>query len=253
MSSMFSVGKNYTKNEIYELLQVPKESRKGSWDTGYRSYNGDIFIFSNVGIPGRTGHDYNNYWDGDLFVWEGKRTSHLKQPLLKKMLHPGIGQRIFLFTRTNDKSPFTYEGEVSVKNFQDTTPVKITWQFAQKQYDISDEAGNTFSEPVVFYEGAISEVKLTKHERNPLARRMCIEHFGCFCQVCSFDFYKQYGELGKDYIQVHHLVPIASIKYEYSLNPEKDLIPVCPNCHVMIHYRDPMLSIDELREILKLK
>lgn len=250
---MFSVGKSYSKNDIYELLQVPEESRKGSWDTGYRSYKGDIFIFSNVGIPGRTGHNYNNYWDGDLFVWEGKTTSHLRQPLIQKMLNPEIGQKNFLFTRTNDKFPFTYEGAVVVKNFEDTTPVKITWQFAVKQYASTDDNTDLVRESEVFYEGAVHTVKLNKYERNPLARRMCIEHFGCFCQVCSFDFFKQYGELGKDYIHVHHLVPIASIKKEYKLVPEKDLIPVCPNCHSMIHYKNPMLSISELKEILNTK
>jgi hypothetical protein len=85
---MFTTGKSYSKNDIYEILKVPIERRKGAWDTGYREYEGEIFIFSNVGIPGRTGHDYNNYWDGDLFVWEAKTKSNINQPLIKKMLNP---------------------------------------------------------------------------------------------------------------------------------------------------------------------
>jgi 5-methylcytosine-specific restriction protein A len=94
---MFTTGKSYSKNDIYEILKVPIERRKGAWDTGYREYEGEIFIFSNVGIPGRTGHDYNNYWDGDLFVWEAKTKSNINQPLIKKMLNPLSDQRIYLF------------------------------------------------------------------------------------------------------------------------------------------------------------
>lgn len=250
---MFKVGKNYSKEDIYELMHVPKKSRKGSWDTGYRSYNEDIFIFSNVGIPGRTGHDYNNYWDGDLFIWEGKRESHIGQPLIKKMLKPGEGQKIFLFTRTHNRVPFAFEGEVVVKDFVETTPVKITWMFAPKHYPILNSSIHIINDSGVLYEGKPREITLTKHERNPLARRICIEHFGCFCQVCYFDFFKCYGELGKGYIQVHHKTKISSIEDNHTIDPENDLIPVCPNCHVMLHVKDPCLTIEELRNIINCK
>lgn len=43
---MFIVGKTYSKNDIYEILDVPMQRRKGAWDTGYREYEGDVFIFS---------------------------------------------------------------------------------------------------------------------------------------------------------------------------------------------------------------
>jgi 5-methylcytosine-specific restriction protein A len=248
---MFLTNKSYTKNEIYELLKVPLERRRGAWDTGYREYQGNIYIFSNVGIPGRTGHDYNNFWDGDLFNWEAKRKSNLHQNLIQRMINPPEDQIIYLFTRTNDKDPFTFEGKVKVLEYFETAPVKIIWQFTENPYtNLVEEAAPRVLESNPLYEGAVKMVYINKYERNPLARRMCIEHYGCFCNICKFDFYVTYGDLGKGYIHVHHLIPISSIGESYILNPEQDLIPVCPNCHGMIHKNSPPLEIVELRNIL---
>ena len=86
-----------------------------------------------------------------------------------------------------------------------------------------------------FFEGAVMNVKVNKYERNPEARKKCIEKHGCRCVICGFDFEQTYGIIGKGFIHVHHLIPISSIKKEYVVDPEKDLIPVCPNCHSMLH------------------
>jgi len=249
---MFTVGNTYSKNDIYEILKVPVERRKGAWDTGYREYEGNLFIFSNVGIPGRTGHDYNNYWDGDLFVWEGKTLSNINQPLILKMRYPKSNQNNFLFTRTDDKEPFTFEGRLEVKEFNDTTPVQIVWKLLENNnYPLDREPVPYANEGKVFYEGAVRQIVINKYERNPLARRICVNHYGAFCQACGFDFFKTYCELGKDFIHVHHIVPLSKINKEYILNPIDDLIPVCPNCHSMIHRNKTALSIEELKKILK--
>lgn len=98
-----------------------------------------------------------------------------------------------------------------------------------------------------YFEGAQKKISINSYERNSEARKKCIEHHGYVCAVCSFDFEKMYGEIGKNYIHVHHIVPISQIKQEYKLNPVKDLIPVCPNCHAMIHRTQPALDIEQLR------
>ena len=190
---MFIVGQTYTKNEIYEKLDVPIERRKGAWDTGYREYEGNIFIFSNIGVPGRTGHDYDNYWDGELFVWQAKTASNINQPLIKKMLNPESDQHNFLFTRTNDKDPFTFEGSVIVKEYKDTTPVSVIWELKDNHYHPLEEPEDNKT----FTEGNVKKILVNKYERNPVARRICISYYGAYCQICNFDFYKTYGEIGK--------------------------------------------------------
>ncbi|MBQ3699295.1 MAG: HNH endonuclease [Prevotella sp.] len=100
------------------------------------------------------------------------------------------------------------------------------------------------------YEGALVRVMANKYERNQKARRECVAKKGYLCQVCGRNFETIYGEIGKNFIHVHHLTPISSIGKEYQLNVDTDLAPVCPNCHYMLHRKDPPYTIAELKEIL---
>jgi hypothetical protein len=50
--------------------------------------------------------------------------------------------------------------------------------------------------------------------------------------------------------EVHHLRPLAGLKKEYRVNPVKDLRPVCPNCHAMLHLGNQLRSIDEVKQLL---
>ena len=77
------------------------------------------------------------------------------------------------------------------------------------------------------------------------------EHYGYNCTVCNFNFEKAYGELAKGIIHVHHIKPLHEIASNYEVDPIRDLRPVCPNCHSVIHSRRPPYEIEELREILK--
>jgi 5-methylcytosine-specific restriction protein A len=95
-------------------------------------------------------------------------------------------------------------------------------------------------------EGSKKEVAVNAYERNPIARKKCLEYYGFNCSVCDLNFEKAYGIIGKDFIHVHHLEQLSDIKKEYTVDPIKDLRPVCPNCHAMLHKRNPPYSIDEL-------
>ncbi len=101
----------------------------------------------------------------------------------------------------------------------------------------------------VFPEGAKHRISVNAYERNPQARQACIEYYGTNCKVCGFSFREFYGKDFKDYIIVHHLVPISKIGESYQIDAIKDLIPVCPNCHYAIHSREPIYSIEELKKI----
>ncbi|MCA7927389.1 HNH endonuclease [Burkholderia cenocepacia] len=101
-------------------------------------------------------------------------------------------------------------------------------------------------------EGAVQKVTVNAYERSILGRQACINHYGYRCFVCEFDFEKIYGERGKNFIHVHHLVPLASIGESYLLDPIRDLRPVCPNCHSMIHRTDPPCSLEILKSMLVL-
>lgn len=100
----------------------------------------------------------------------------------------------------------------------------------------------------VYTEGNPNQVVVTKFERNPFARKTCIAHYGPTCVVCGFNFENIYGAIGKDFIHVHHLKQVASIGKEYKIDPVKDLRPICPNCHAMIHSRKEPYSIENIKE-----
>jgi 5-methylcytosine-specific restriction protein A len=106
-------------------------------------------------------------------------------------------------------------------------------------------------EVVGFPEGATSQVMVNKYERDPRNRAAAISIHGYSCLACGFDFKENYGELGSDFIVVHHVVPVSKLGPDYVIDPAKDLISLCANCHAMIHRQDPPLSLEQLILFLK--
>ena len=70
------------------------------------------------------------------------------------------------------------------------------------------------------------------------------------CEVCKFDFYEVYGQLGEGVMECHHKVPLSEIAGE-TITSIKDLALVCANCHRMLHRKIDTLSIEELRNLIK--
>lgn len=101
-------------------------------------------------------------------------------------------------------------------------------------------------------EGGRIEYYTTKYERVNKYRSEAIRIHGSKCEICGFDFGETYGYMGDDYIEVHHIVPLFSLKQEVIPNPETDMICVCSNCHQMLH-RDKysIVEPERLKEMVK--
>lgn len=87
--------------------------------------------------------------------------------------------------------------------------------------------------------------------RNPALRQQCLDKYGYQCQCCGMDFAEMYGEeLGANFIEVHHLKLIST--FEKDGVPEnflENLVPLCSNCHSMIHHiKDSEHTLRDLRE-----
>jgi 5-methylcytosine-specific restriction protein A len=106
----------------------------------------------------------------------------------------------------------------------------------------------------VFREGESRTVTVNSFERDPAARAACLRHHGAYtCQICGFDFARVYGSIGREFIHVHHLCPLSALAQTggASIRPGIDLLPVCPNCHAMLHTRKPQpLRPEELKELM---
>ena len=106
--------------------------------------------------------------------------------------------------------------------------------------------------PKKYVEGSKTEIIVNAYERNPKARAACITIHGAKCAICGFDFGEVYGEDFEGKIHVHHIKPLHEINNEYEVNPKTDLIPVCPNCHLILHTKvGGTYTTDEVKGFLK--
>jgi 5-methylcytosine-specific restriction protein A len=97
-----------------------------------------------------------------------------------------------------------------------------------------------------YREGDLHRVEVNRYERNPLNRKLCLTEKGYDCVVCGMNFEKVYGDIGHHFIHVHHIVPVSQVGAGYVIDPIRDLIPVCPNCHAMLHRKNPPYLPEEL-------
>lgn len=69
------------------------------------------------------------------------------------------------------------------------------------------------------------------------------------CSVCSFSFPETYGQVGVGFVEAHHIQPISSLT-PYTIVSLDDIVPVCSNCHSMLHRHRPWLTVEQLRTIV---
>ena len=92
----------------------------------------------------------------------------------------------------------------------------------------------------------------TVYERNPKLRAQAIALHGTTCKGCTFNFERAYGELGKGFIHIHHIKPLGIMAQEHKVNPETDLVPLCANCHAMVHReKSRTLTVEELKHMVE--
>lgn len=160
------------------------------------------------------------------------------------------------FVNENETSYITHWKKTSLSSVVNTVPEAYQsdfwrgyhWDFGiakrinndEVQWDQESYHGDAEGMPKGYY--------VTKYERKKANRDAAIAIHGCFCNICGFDFEKTYGDLGKAFIEVHHIRPLATLDQEVVVDPEKDLICVCSNCHRMLHrFADYMIAVDELK------
>ena len=206
----------------------------------------------------------------DEFVWylnsvanlKGKTPTHLTESLER---------RVQIFARENVDTSFTcvydYSDSSFLQRIFENLRNNTEWMAYNKRHAVtltsslqhyiqfleyrkSNKILPILSSPDSYKEGRVTYVHAVGYERNTEARKACIDHYGCRCAVCGFDFEKIYGHIGHNFIEVHHVTPVHERGGEYVVDPVKDLRPLCSNCHSMIHRRDPVYSIDELKAII---
>lgn len=97
--------------------------------------------------------------------------------------------------------------------------------------------------------GGKKTIQINHYERNSKAREACLKLQGHKCAICGFDAKAVYGDEYEGKIHVHHVVPISERGIDYVINPQTDLIPVCPNCHMILHtnIKGKTIGVEELK------
>jgi 5-methylcytosine-specific restriction protein A len=188
---------------------------------------------------------------------EGKKNAGYKQSREHIRLIEEEGYQLMTFPMkySNERKSEDGAGPAKIAGFVATLTSKQLTRVGNTWYASDGSTGNTLPEELTFAEkypeGAKKTVTINAYERNRKAADACKAHHGFICVVCGFDFQRAYGSIGKDFIHVHHIKPIGSIGAEYEVDPVKDLVPVCPNCHAMIHRTEPHLQVEQLAAHLK--
>jgi HNH endonuclease len=102
-----------------------------------------------------------------------------------------------------------------------------------------------------YREGTVQQIRVNRYERDKKAREACLSYYGCVCQVCHVKLSDVYGAIAEALIHVHHVKPISEIGESYIVDPASDLMPVCPNCHAVIHLKTPPYAPHEVSAMLR--
>jgi 5-methylcytosine-specific restriction protein A len=94
-------------------------------------------------------------------------------------------------------------------------------------------------------------VEVNRYERCPKARAKCLAHHGMKCSACENLLSDTYGHAANHVIHVHHLTRVSELPDDFEIDPVRDLRPVCPNCHSVIHSRQQPFSIEEMKEMIE--
>lgn len=91
-----------------------------------------------------------------------------------------------------------------------------------------------------------------RFETDENIRLKVLKIHGTNCNICGFNYEEAYGDLGLGYIQIHQIA--SEEKTEEELNFDEDFIPICENCHGIIHRsKNKTLEFTELKQIFRLR
>jgi 5-methylcytosine-specific restriction enzyme A len=241
-----------TRKQFIESQGATCKNWTWSWSFIHEAKRQIIFGAWDKNTNGKTAKILSEDWE----IERGHKQAGYTQAREHIRLIEEEGYRLMTFPMEYSESEED-DGPAKIRGFtpklteKKLTKVGNTWYAADPGTDNPLPLAEELSTPERYSEGARFAVTINAYERNPKARAACIAHHGHVCAVCGFEFAKVFGTLGEGFIHVHHVIPIGRIGKEYKIDPVADLIPVCPNCHAMIHRAEPPFTVEQLRSHIK--
>jgi 5-methylcytosine-specific restriction protein A len=280
--SGFTLGNLYSKKEIAELGKLSPPDSPYDFG-GFTPLKNAILMFINLERKDPLPHQtrvFENQLDGDMLYTDSQPSNTKSSPIIKRLTQPNEDVRVFvrLSPKVDNKvQSFCYFGRIQCKDHYGEKPIRFHWELLDfpNLHENSNYLFLSQAKPPTaaitsddntdlqdeYIEGSKKRVLANRYERDIIARQMCIQLYGANCWVCNFNFSDHYGTLGSDFIIVHHRIPISvrAKKGKYELDPARDLVPLCANCHSMVHrkglHQDKTGEIneDEWNRLLELR
>lgn len=97
--------------------------------------------------------------------------------------------------------------------------------------------------------------KLSFHkriDRNIQVTKKVKQRKGCRCEACGLCFVEMYGSIGRNFIEVHHRVPISKLdEHKTEIDIDSGFAVLCSNCHRMIHKLPDTGDLDSLIKLIQ--
>jgi 5-methylcytosine-specific restriction protein A len=276
--TLFSGGEetnNFLRTLGFNIAEKVESVSSFSWtminsNTAYKKFDKSLFLHNGTGVPIdiRSFFHLTEVQPGGRKELDLRLNNELYKAVIEMDKQKNPRTRLLwksdFATKLRALYPDVYEAFQNTANHPQQYPDMIFLKRNESEYDIffadaiqfgavySDIEADKAENEEFIKEGNVKYYYGKRYERNPKNRQRAIEIHGCFCSVCNFDFERMYGEFGKNFIEVHHIKPLHEFKgEEVDVNPETDLIPICSNCHRIIH-RDVqhLLTVKELRGII---
>ena len=249
MAALLLLGGTDEQNGDYSLLRDVAEGlkkRTPGWSTLKDAVAGDeVWFYFPRPVSAITAHGIaandarpGHHWDYEMNV---ESVTWLPSPVQLSELRERFPQwRWTRIARNRTRLPpevarfLQKRGTSQPKRRGDTTP-RLPEEVAEQEYR----------------EGHSVRIAVNRYERDRRARAACLANHGSGCSICGISLENIYGPEVRGLVHVHHVVPLSQTRSSYTVNPAKDLIPVCPNCHAVVHSRVPAYSPREVQRMIR--
>ena len=109
------IGSYYSRSEVAKIARPNNPPNGGDWITSYAEMDGNLYVFLNIGVPGKTGHDFDNRFDraSRELTWFSKPNKKSTSPLFQRILKGHLSLLFFIRTDTKNKFEFLGGGQVT--------------------------------------------------------------------------------------------------------------------------------------------
>ena len=247
-----------TKDQLNKVIKN-RHAAKTIWDFALNIHPNDIVLIikgylssqkSPVNVFGVSTGGFYRYEKNSKWWWYKRKT---KVTSLNIKVKPSV------FVKAFNKNALlqTLHGPFKLEYFNKfCRAVGIEYRFCENKINITKYPLKKYeinlvntTKKIILEEGSPVKITSKAYERNLKARLECIDHYGTKCRICGFSFEDRYGAIGHNIIQVHHKIPLSKIGKKHNVCPIEDLIPVCANCHMIIHKNKRPVSIEKMKKL----